>query len=147
MSLFYGAARRKVYRSALKNVNTFFNANTRQSILSQCRTCTSQCGSMKFYLLRPFLWKARNMNVEGGWKKKSCFVLWRQLITVALRQMTFGTMKDHVHTSFTWIFNWFDESFKCHNGAKCWGYVGTNSEPLCAEVCNFLQCIFLTYFP
>jgi hypothetical protein len=40
----------------------------------------------------------------------------------------------------------FDAVFKYDVGAKFWGYVGINTEPLCAEFCNFVQCrIFLNY--
>jgi hypothetical protein len=40
----------------------------------------------------------------------------------------------------------FDAVFKYDDGAKFWGYVGINAEPLCIEFCNFVQChIFVNY--
>jgi hypothetical protein len=43
-------------------------------------------------------------------------------------------------TSFIWIVVSFDEVFEYGDSAKFWGYVGTNSEPLCVEFCSFVQC-------
>jgi hypothetical protein len=41
----------------------------------------------------------------------------------------------------------FDEALKYANGAKMWGYIGTNPEQLCAEFSNFVQCnIFVNHF-
>jgi hypothetical protein len=40
--------------------------------------------------------------------------------------------------SFTWIIILFDEVFKYGDGAKFWGYVGTNGEALYVEFCNVL---------
>jgi hypothetical protein len=37
----------------------------------------------------------------------------------------------------------FDEAFKYGDGAKYWCYVGTNTEPPCVEVFNFVQCCIL----
>jgi hypothetical protein len=42
--------------------------------------------------------------------------------------------------SFIWIIILFDAVFKYGDGAKLWGYVGINAEPLCVEFCNFVQC-------
>jgi len=48
--------------------------------------------------------------------------------------------------SFIWMIILFDEAFKYGDGAKFWGYVGTNTEPLCVQFCNFVQChIFVNY--
>jgi hypothetical protein len=50
--------------------------------------------------------------------------------------------------SFIWIIILFDAVFiiKYGDGAKFWGYVGINAEPLCVEFCNFVQChIFVKY--
>jgi hypothetical protein len=48
--------------------------------------------------------------------------------------------------SFIWIIILFDAVFKCDDGAKFWGYVGINAEPLYVEFCNFVQChIFVNY--
>jgi hypothetical protein len=50
-------------------------------------------------------------------------------------------------TSLIWIVILFDEIFKQGDGAKYWAYVETNSEPLCVEFCNFVQChTFVAYF-
>jgi hypothetical protein len=54
--------------------------------------------------------------------------------------MNFGKVKDHGHTyiSFIWIIILFDAVFnKYDDGAKFWGYVGINAEPLCVEFCTF----------
>jgi hypothetical protein len=32
-----------------------------------------------------------------------------------------------------------DKAFKHGDGAKFWGYIGTNVEPLSLELCNFVQ--------
>jgi hypothetical protein len=36
-----------------------------------------------------------------------------------------------ISASRVWIIVFFDEALKCGDGAKFWGYVGTNAEPLC----------------
>jgi hypothetical protein len=48
---------------------------------------------------------------------------------------------------FIWIIILFDAVFiKYGDGAKFWGYVGINAEPLFVEFCNFVQChIFVNY--
>jgi hypothetical protein len=52
----------------------------------------------------------------------------------------------NIPVSFIWIIVLFDAIFKYDDGAKFWGYVGINTEPLCAEVCNFVQShIFVNY--
>jgi hypothetical protein len=52
----------------------------------------------------------------------------------------------HIRISFIWIIILFDAVFKYGDGAKFWGYVGINAEPLCVELCNFVQChIFVNY--
>jgi hypothetical protein len=42
--------------------------------------------------------------------------------------------------SFIWIIILFDAVFKYGDGAKFWGYVGINAEPLFVEFCNFVKC-------
>jgi hypothetical protein len=61
--------------------------------------------------------------------------------------MKFGTAKImDVHTSFIWLIL-FDEAFKYDDGAKSWGYVGTNTEPVHIEFCNFMWYhIFADYY-
>jgi hypothetical protein len=65
--------------------------------------------------------------------------------------MKFGTVKDYGHgmpTSFIWIIILFDEAFKYSNSEKYQGYVGTYTELLCVELCNFEQYhIFIVCFP
>lgn len=39
-----------------------------------------------------------------------------------------------------WIIILFDEAFKYGDGATVWGYVETNDDPLCVEICNFVEC-------
>jgi hypothetical protein len=51
-----------------------------------------------------------------------------------------------IPASFIWIIILFDETVNYGDGSECWGYAGTNAEPLCAEFCNFVQChIFVNY--
>jgi hypothetical protein len=51
-----------------------------------------------------------------------------------------------ITTSFIWIVILFDAVFKYDDGAEFWGYVGINAEPLCVELCNFVQCLtFVNY--
>jgi hypothetical protein len=45
-----------------------------------------------------------------------------------------------IPASFIWIIVLFDEAFKHGDDAKFWGYVGANAQPLCVELCNFVQC-------
>jgi hypothetical protein len=42
-------------------------------------------------------------------------------------------------TSFVLITVLLSEVFNCGNGARFWGYVRTNTEPLFAEFCNSVQ--------
>jgi hypothetical protein len=37
----------------------------------------------------------------------------------------------------------FDEAFKYGDGAKFWGYVGTNAEQLRVEFCNLRSVVYL----
>jgi hypothetical protein len=49
-------------------------------------------------------------------------------------------------TSLIWIVVFFDGTFEYGGGSKFWGYVWSNAELLCVEVCNFVQCnIFVSY--
>jgi hypothetical protein len=51
-----------------------------------------------------------------------------------------------IPTSFIWIIVLFEAVFKHGYGAKFWGNVGINAEPLCVVFCNFVQChIFVNY--
>jgi hypothetical protein len=45
--------------------------------------------------------------------------------------------------SFIWIIILFDAVFKYDDGAKFWGYVGINAEPLFVEFCAIS--IFVNY--
>jgi hypothetical protein len=56
--------------------------------------------------------------------------------TVTLRQVKFGTVRDHRHIYKFLIFILRGECFKYSDGAKFWGYVGANSEPLYVEFCG-----------
>jgi hypothetical protein len=47
----------------------------------------------------------------------------------------------NMHTSLIWIIILFDEAFKHGDGAKFWGYVETNAEPLRVEFCNFVHTV------
>jgi hypothetical protein len=60
--------------------------------------------------------------------------------------MKYGTVKDREHTYKFYFNRYFYEGFKYGDGTKFWGYVGTRTEPLCVEVCNFEQCcIFINF--
>jgi hypothetical protein len=45
-----------------------------------------------------------------------------------------------IHTSFSWSIIFFNEAFEYSGISKLRVYVGTNTELLCAELCNFVQC-------
>jgi hypothetical protein len=81
------------------------------------------------------------MNVEGGWELELIF-LWRQLMNRWTYRNEVQCSKEIVDTraSFIWIAILFDEGFKYGDGAKFWGYIGTNAEALCIELCNIVQC-------
>jgi hypothetical protein len=50
-------------------------------------------------------------------------------------------VKDHGHTYKFYLNNFlFDKAFKYDDGVKFWGNDGTNAEPLCVRLCNFVQC-------
>jgi hypothetical protein len=51
-----------------------------------------------------------------------------------------------IPTSSIWIVILFDAVFKYDDGAKFWGYVVINAEPLCVEFCNFVQCHFFVNY-
>jgi hypothetical protein len=60
------------------------------------------------------------------------------------KRSSFFTVDHHGHAYKcyeNYYFLWW--SFKYNNGANFWGYVGTNTEPLCEEPCNFVQCHIL----
>jgi hypothetical protein len=78
-------------------------------------------------LTKPFLWKTKNTNVEGGWNLKFIFCFMETT---------------HEHTSFIWIIIFFYEAFKYSNGVKFWDYIAINAEPLC----RILQCHVLVKY-
>jgi hypothetical protein len=81
-----------------------------------------------------FLWKAKNTNVEGGWKLKFVLFYLDNSWTVSLSQVKFGPAKDHdLPTSWIWSIVLFNEALNCGDGAKFWSHVVTNAEPLCAD--------------
>jgi hypothetical protein len=45
-----------------------------------------------------------------------------------------------VPTSFVWNIIFFNGAFQYGRDSNLWGYVGTNTEPLCLEFCNFKAC-------
>jgi hypothetical protein len=50
-----------------------------------------------------------------------------------------------ISTSFILIIIAFDEAFKCDDGDKFCGYVETNTEVICVELYNSVQChVFFT---
>jgi hypothetical protein len=61
--------------------------------------------------------------------------------------MNFGIVKDHGHTYKFYLNHYFVlRTFKYDDGAKFCGCVAINTEPLCVELCNFVQChIFVNY--
>jgi hypothetical protein len=57
--------------------------------------------------------------------------------------MKFGAVKDYGQT---YNFYLYYDTIKYGNGVKFLGYFGTNTELLCIEFCNFMQChIFVNY--
>jgi hypothetical protein len=62
--------------------------------------------------------------------------------------MQFGTVKFHGHSLPTfslWVVILFDEAFKCGDGVKFLGYVGTDAVTLCIEFCNSVRCHIFYY--
>jgi hypothetical protein len=45
-----------------------------------------------------------------------------------------------IHKSFIRIIIFFGEAFQCGDGVIFWGYVWTQTDPLCIEFRNFLLC-------
>jgi hypothetical protein len=128
----------------------------RSNFWGGCKTCTSQRGTIKFCILIDL----QRMNNETSFvQNKKCEHGGRLNVkihslfcgdnswTVVLRQMNFGIEEImDIHISFIWIIVLFDALFKYGVGAKFWGYVGINAEPLCVELCNFVQYhIFVNY--
>jgi hypothetical protein len=49
-------------------------------------------------------------------------------------------------TRFIWVLIFFDKALRYGDSAKFCGYVEINTEQLCVELCNFVQCyIFVNY--
>jgi hypothetical protein len=102
----------------------------------------------KQLLVRPLLWKTKNTNIAGSWKLKFTFYFALATRTVALLgKWCFVQWKImDIRTSFILITLFFDEVPKYGGGSKFWGYDGINNEPLCIELCIFVQCHFINHF-
>jgi hypothetical protein len=79
-----------------------------------CKTCTIQCGAIKFYFME--------RTHEPLHLDRLSSVHWKIM---------------DITTSFIWIIIFFNRVF---NNLKLWGYVGTNTGLLYVEFCNFVQC-------
>jgi hypothetical protein len=67
--------------------------------------------------------------------------------TSAIKQSKYREKVMGMNTGFIWDIILLDEDFKYGDGTIFWGYVRTNTEPLCVEFCNFAQChILMNYF-
>jgi hypothetical protein len=66
--------------------------------------------------------------------------IWGQNVAIRLASLYAGseTLKYPINIYLNIFF--FEEAFKYGNSAKTWGDVRTNAEPLCVELCNFVQC-------
>jgi hypothetical protein len=96
----------------------------------------------------PLLRKIKNTNMADGWKLK--FTFYFKAITrepLHLENLSFTHWKImYIPRSFIWIIIFFDGAFEYGGGSEFWGYVGRDTELLCAKYCNFLQCrIFVSY--
>jgi hypothetical protein len=94
------------------------------------------------------LQESKNMNLAGSWMLKFAFCFMeRTNEPLHLDKWTLVHWKImDMPTSFIWIIIFFDGAFECGGISKLWGYVGTNTELLCVEFCNFVEChVFLSY--
>jgi hypothetical protein len=88
-------------------------------------------------LIRPLLRQSKNMNMAGSWTFTFYFME-RTHEPLHLDRLSYVHWKImDITTSFIWIIIFFNRVF---NNLKLWGYVGTNTELLCVEFCNFVQC-------
>jgi hypothetical protein len=82
----------------------------------------------------------KNTNVEGSWKLKSLF--WSMETTHESLHLDKWSLVQKsnmgISKSFISIIILYDEVFKCGDGVKFWGCVGTHAEPLCEEFCNVM---------
>jgi hypothetical protein len=88
-------------------------------------------------LIRPFLQKMKNTNMVGGWNLKLTFCFMETTPEpLHLRQMKFGTMKDHGHTykfclnnhflgRTFWTWQWWDFLNYCSGCKTCTSQCGT----------------------
>jgi len=92
-------------------------------------------------LISQFLWEIKSVNVEGGWKLKFIFCFMETAHTpLYLDKWSLIQYKIlDVPTSFMWIITLVPKAFKQGNFVKFWGYVGTNTETLRVDFCNFVQ--------
>jgi hypothetical protein len=87
------------------------------------------------------------MNMAGSWKFKfTIYFMERTHVLLHLDEVLFHSKILDIPTSFICIIILFDGAFEYGSISKLWGYVGTNTELLCAEFCNFVQYqIFVSY--
>jgi hypothetical protein len=110
-----------------------------------CKTRTRQSGTMKCWTVID-LEMIKTFCTTILWKKYQCegrlnFIIHNFMESTHelfhLEEMYFCKVKEQGHpTSFICIINLFDNTFIYGEGAKFWGYVGTNAE-LSAEFCNY----------
>jgi hypothetical protein len=134
-----------------------FQNGGRLNFWGGCKTCTSQRGTIKCCVLIDFQgWTSfnetifvKNKKYEHGGRfnvKIHSLFCGDNSWTVALRQMNFGIIRDHGHTYKLYLNHFFYAVFKYGDGAKFWGYIVINSEQLCVEFCNFVQCHILVKY-
>jgi hypothetical protein len=74
--------------------------------------------------------KNKKSKLDGSWKVKFIFYFMQK--TQPLHLDILSTVKDCGHIYEIYMNNFlFDKAFNYGDGTKFYGYVGTNSEPLC----------------
>jgi hypothetical protein len=93
------------------------------------------------HLIRYF---AKNKKYHHGIRLKVkidrlfCFLITtREPLNIDIRSLVQQKIMD-ISTSFIWVVGLFHKVSKYGDGGTCWGFDGTNAEPLCAEFCNFV---------
>jgi hypothetical protein len=141
------------YTSQYCSFNYSIMACVRTSEVDE-KLLTSQRGALKLCMLIDFLslflWQWKKKKREGRLKFIIHILFYGNnswTVALVVRQMKSGTVKQHGR-NYKFYLNYYLvwRIFKYDDGAKFWGYAGTNAEPLCVELCTLVQCkTFVNY--
>jgi hypothetical protein len=98
-------------------------------------------------VIKPLLWKTKNTKIASGGKLKFTFYsVERTHEPLRLNEWSSEHWKvTHMQALFELFY--LMEFFQYGCISKLWGYVGTNAELNCVELCNFVQCkLFIWLF-